>query len=63
MMKGNNRLVLNEATMMEIVQYWLDNKMLNKDERSPKVASFGVAEGTSRLAPAKFEVRLEEPAT
>lgn len=23
-MKGNNKLILNEATMMEAVQYWLN---------------------------------------
>ena len=38
MMPGNNSLVLNQATMQEIVQYWIDNKMINKDESAPKVA-------------------------
>ena len=36
-MIGNNSLTLNEATMIDIVQYWLDNKLLNKDEKSPTV--------------------------
>ena len=30
-MKGHNELILNTATMMEIVQYWLDNKVLSAD--------------------------------
>ena len=37
MLKGNNRLALNQATMREIVQYWITNKMLNKEEASPVV--------------------------
>lgn len=36
-MKGNNLLYLNTATMIEIVQYWLDNKFINKDESAPSV--------------------------
>lgn len=55
-MKGNNSLEFNEATMMEIVQYWLDNKFLNRDETSPKVA--GVWVDTFGAAPV-FEIRLE----
>lgn len=39
-MVGNNSMQLNEATMITIVQYWLDNKFLNKDEKSPKVVAF-----------------------
>ncbi|CAN1721978.1 conserved protein of unknown function [Hyphomicrobium sp. 1Nfss2.1] len=41
-MKGNNEMVLNTATMMEIVQYYLDNKLLNKDEHSPTVTGFAL---------------------
>jgi hypothetical protein len=26
-MKGNNELILNEATMIEAVQFWLDSRM------------------------------------
>lgn len=33
-MKGNNELILNEATMIEAVQFWLDSKMV---ARAPKV--------------------------
>lgn len=36
-MIGSNSLVLNEATMIEALQYWLTNKVLNKDELAPKV--------------------------
>ena len=30
-MKGHNEFVFNTATMMEIVQYWLDTKALSPD--------------------------------
>jgi len=42
MLKGNNELVLNTATMMEIVQFYLNNKLLNKDEHSPTVTGFAL---------------------
>lgn len=42
MMKGNNEMVLNTATMMEIVQYYLNNKLLNKDEHAPTVTGFAL---------------------
>lgn len=51
-MTGNNEMVLNEATMMEIVQFWLNNKFLNKDEHSPHVTSF------SQKTPCEFRVCL-----
>ena len=38
-MIGNNEMQLNSGTMCEIVQYWLDNKFLNKDSFSPRVTS------------------------
>lgn len=28
-MKGRNTMTLNQATMMEIVEYWLTNKLIN----------------------------------
>lgn len=34
---GSNTLELNEATMISAIQYWLDNKVLNKDEFKPIV--------------------------
>jgi hypothetical protein len=36
-MKGNNTLILNEATMIEAVQFWLDSKIV--PSQSPKVTS------------------------
>lgn len=36
-MKGNNRLILNTATMMEAVQYWLEQKVFSKSEKHPRV--------------------------
>ena len=33
-MKGNNELILNEATMIEAVQFWLDSRMV---QMAPKV--------------------------
>jgi len=33
-MKGSNDLILNEATMIEAVQFWLDSKMV---PQAPKV--------------------------
>jgi hypothetical protein len=47
MLKGNNELVLNTATMIEIVQYYLNNKLLNKDEHAPKVTNFAMSRGNS----------------
>lgn len=36
-MIGTNTLQFNESTMCEIVQYWLDNKLLNPNNHSPVV--------------------------
>lgn len=30
-MKGTNRLVLNQATICDAIQYWLENEMLAGD--------------------------------
>lgn len=38
-MIGTNELILNEATMIEIVEFWLNNKFLHKDDYAPKVYS------------------------
>lgn len=40
-MIGSNEMRFNGATMIEIVQYYLDNKLLNKNESSPKVTKVG----------------------
>ena len=53
-MKGSNTLVLNEATMIEAVQFWLDSII---KEPAPKVVSVSVGrEGMSTL----FNVSLKE---
>jgi|TARA_Y100000034_G_C6753335_1_gene335038 hypothetical protein len=36
-MKGTNTIVLNEATMIEAVTYWLLNKVLHPDEQGVEV--------------------------
>jgi hypothetical protein len=40
-------MILNEATMIEAVQYWLANKVLNKDEIGPKITSVKATMATS----------------
>ncbi len=42
-MKGSNNLILNQATMIEAVQYWLDAQMV----KAPKVT--GVKRDTTGL--------------
>lgn len=49
-MKGNNIIFLNTATMIEIVQYWLDNKFLNKDESAPRVTNVCVSSPLRELS-------------
>lgn len=36
-MKGSNKLYLNEATIIEAVDYWLRNKIWNANESAPAV--------------------------
>jgi hypothetical protein len=42
MLYGKNELHLNEVSMVTIIQYYLDNKLLNKDNHSPKVEAVRV---------------------
>jgi hypothetical protein len=56
MMRGRNELVLNEATMIEVVQHWLDTTMLNPDAERPRVTS--VRAKNDPYSPT-FEVTLE----
>lgn len=58
-MTGANEMTLNEATMVEIVQYWFDNKFLNKDEPRPKVTSF--KQGNSGRYDAAYTVTFDAP--
>lgn len=55
-MKGTNLLNLNEATMIEAVQFWLNAQM--KDGKAPIVTSvsFSREHGSST----RFDVRVEE---
>jgi len=56
-MKGNNQLVLNEATMIEAVQFWLDSKMM---PTAPKVTQ--VAGPTDKYGGNNFTVSLDADA-
>jgi len=55
-MKGANSMNLNQATMCEAIEYWLTNKVFNKDENSPIVS--GVKELSQRGE--GFEIKLSE---
>lgn len=57
-MTGTNSIEFNEATMIEIVQFYLDNKMLNKDELSPKVVS---VRPTKEYPGNAFDIVIEGP--
>ncbi len=59
-MVGQNQMALNEATMIEVVQYWLDNKSLNKDEPRPKVT--GVDKTSNGRYDAEFTISLDASA-
>ena len=56
-MTGSNEMRFNTATMIEIGQYWLDNKLLNKQEQGPMVTH--VEEDNVAI----FKVLLEERKT
>jgi hypothetical protein len=56
-MKGNNQLVLNEATMIEAVQFWLDSKMT---PTAPKVTQ--VAGPADKYGGNTFTVSLDADA-
>ena len=56
-MKGNNQLVLNEATMIEAVQFWLDSKMI---PTAPKVTQ--VSGPSDKYSDNSFTVSLDSEA-
>jgi len=56
-MKGNNTLQLNEATMIEAVQYWLNGQFVIG--RAPKVT--GVTCKDSYSSEFEIEVSASEP--
>lgn len=60
-MRGHNKIQFNAASMIEIVQYYLDNKMLNPQEPRPKVTSVE-ALSSGRLDNI-FEVQIETSVT
>lgn len=47
---------LNTATMIDIVQYYIDNKLWNPNESRPKV--IGV-ESVREMASTTFQIKLE----
>lgn len=55
-MKGNNKLILNEATMIEAVQFWLDSKMVHKAPKVTNVKHIGSGYDNS------FEICLDADA-
>lgn len=55
-MKGNNAMEINEATMIEAIQYWLRSVMTGEP---PKVTSVSM-EG-SGVAPKTFRIELLTP--
>lgn len=59
MMKGNNSFSFNEATMIQIVQYYLDNKLLQ--EINQKVTS--VREDRTTSYATTFTITVEETPT
>lgn len=57
MLFGGNDISVSEATMTVIVQYYLDNKFLNKKERAPTVARVQYDEDSGRFC---FSMKEEE---
>ena len=57
-MKGNNELILNEATMIQAIQFWLDSKMV---QQAPKVTSVKPDKDTGPY-PLSFKVSLDADA-
>jgi hypothetical protein len=58
-MQGNNTMELNEATMIEALQFWLDKKMFRGDA-APKVTA--VKPGTSDRYCTTFNVETTDRA-
>ena len=56
-MIGSNQLTLNQATMIEALQFWLDSKMVGK---APKVTQ--VAGPTDKYGDNAFTVSLDADA-
>lgn len=56
-MKGSNEMILNQATMIEAVQMWLDSQMM--PGKSPQVSTVK-ANGTSSYEGTQFAVSLTD---
>ena len=56
---GENTLELNEATMIKIVQYYVDNKIIKSGEVGPTVTGVKVASNTMNK---RFEVTFGDAA-
>lgn len=54
-MKGRNTLQINQATMTEAIQYWLEREM----KTAPKVLS--VDKNTKYIGADVFDVEVESP--
>lgn len=54
-MKGNNTMLLNGATMIEVVQFWLNSQF--KPGHAPTVRNVSVCKNDIR----SFDVSLAEP--
>lgn len=53
-MIGNNELHLNEATMIQALQYWLDSKMVNT---APTVTGISMPDKYSSTFVVKLETK------
>lgn len=60
-MKGSNKLVLNQATICEAVQVWLDKTLASG--HGQKVTAVTQERNSSNYTGAEFEVTIAEEAT
>lgn len=58
-MKGHNEFVFNTATMIEIVQYWLDTKALAPDEVGTVIVT-GFAQSKDTYSAPTFSVQVSD---
>ena len=56
-MKGNNELHICQEMMIEIVEYWLNNKALNPDEVAPRVVRVKASTGPNDWG---FQIKMAE---
>jgi hypothetical protein len=58
---GVNTLEVNEATIIAAVQFWLSNKVLNKDETAPTVTAVKSGGPHPHEYASVFRISLSEP--